>query len=513
MNGRLEIPEKAKLLRVPAIQHQAKTRLYVVRGDPWAYQTAIHSSCICNELQALSNRHLVETPPVDVRIWRRAAKKMQSQIRVPFMEKMPYMDIVKSYAGAKRRGYYLALQQLYQEGLNDRDSRVQMFIKPDRHPLDIITEKHPRAIQYRSKKFNLAMAAYLKPFEEWFYVQPYGYSETRAVVKGLNPYERAELFMEKVGCYTDPIYIELDHKHFDSTIAVEHLKTTHKIYNKAFRSKQLMRLLRKQLRNVGYTKGGIKYKVDGTRMSGDYDTGLGNSLVNLIALTALMDHYKIKKWDVILDGDDSVIIVEKRQLPVDFSATFLEKIGFRTKFIVKHSINTVDFCQARLMRYPRPNFVRNPLRALAHSCTTVRPPVNGDRWLAGVAACEMALNVGVPVLQPFGISYYRPDYFLDQDMRARMGSCKPMFQEITDEARVEFYKCWGIMPCMQEAMELATTEPAFMPCAPTLLRVFRNGQLASKSIRSRNSEGFWALPAGIDEAWGAVSAERVHLLF
>lgn len=265
---------------------------------------------MCNELKALTNRHLVDRQyiPFDRNFYLKVARQTQ-KFYPKNLDPCSYSEVINVYTGPKKQIYLRALKNLQLYGYKQRYSNISMFVKPDRYPSGDIANKDPRAIQYRDPEFNLMLSRYIKAFEHHCYTNlTYGVvSNTRVIAKGLNNYQRAELIMEKAACFKNPVFILLDHSRFDSTINVEHLKATHRKYQKAFRSKSLQKLLNCQIHNKGRSKHGITYQTYGTRMSGDPDTGCGNSVVNADVLWAYFKYSKILKYDFILDGDDSIL--------------------------------------------------------------------------------------------------------------------------------------------------------------------------------------------------------------
>lgn len=461
---------------------------------------------MCNEMAALCNRHLIDRDYIgfDLEAWKQAEHDFD--IDVPALTRVGLRELVMDYTGSKRRAYYGAMLELIKGGWHRKDARVSMFVKPDRYSSGDIKEKAPRAIQFRSMKYNLMVASYLKPFEHWFYQQKLG-CRHRVVAKGLNPYERAQLYADKINEFHNPVFIECDHSKFDSTIRVEHLRTIHRLYKRAFpHDSQLRQLLHLQLYNKGYTKHGIKYKVAGTRMSGDFDTGLGNSFINYITIESVLRVSGVRKFEIILDGDDSIIIIEdgdKDKMRYDH----FKNLGFETKIKVKNDPRQVDFCQCRYIRYPVHNFVRNPIRAISHSMATLKmyTPKKLQQWKGGVGMCELALNIGSPVLQALGIGMATSDYWLDQDMRIRMGRLRPgRVFPVSADARHDYFMAWGIDEEMQMIMEDSFTDVTFQisDCFGKDTHV-----VAAKSVRTRDGISFCSLDANVGKAWGAISSE------
>lgn len=330
--------------------------IFLVNPPIDGYRIATHRGCSCNELIALHNRHLIdrELREYDKEYMLSQFRKVSRSWKFN-VEKMPMHEIVKGYTGGKRRMYYRAMLDL-KFGLRPTDSHISMFVKPDKYPESDIQDKAPRAIQYRHPRYNLSLAVFLKPFEHHFY-ELEGSDGLRVITKGMNHTELARLFLEKISLYEDPVFIECDHSKFDSTINVHHLKFEHSVYNRTFKSSHLRLLLRKQLFNKGYSRNGLKYYVKGTRMSGDYNTGLGNSLLN----RAVLESWLTVPASIMLDGDDSVIILERRDVKhLDFS--HFAKCGFTTEIALRYEMNKVEYCRRRLVLCDPPMFVRNPLR-------------------------------------------------------------------------------------------------------------------------------------------------------
>lgn len=459
--GLKTIDPRHRILKIPPIHHTTTTKLHILQGHGFNYAIGVHANCPCNELVSLHNRHLVDRTmiPFDANLWRRVTRSTIKYYPVG-LTPVAYEDIIADYSGGKRRLYTNARHVLLTEGLQPKHFIIKMFVKPDRYPLDTIEKKAPRAIQYRSPEFNLVMGKYIKAYERELYgsLTMGSASQTRVIAKGLNNYDRAELFLRKVDAFRNPRYLLLDHSQFDSTINVEHLKATHRRYQRAFASRTLQRCLKAQLKNTGYTKCGIKYRTRGTRMSGDPDTACGNSIVNAECLHAFLVESGVTKFDFLLDGDDSIVIVEATDIQ-NLDMTLFGRLGFQTKCEIVQDLDEVEFCQCKLIFAQRPVFSRNPARALSHSAASRQsyPNHHWRHWLAAVGSCEMACNLGVPVLQEYGrkLKSLSSKYLVDIDMQYRWESYEqdvaPM--DITEDARLSFCLAWGVNPIIQQMLE------------------------------------------------------------
>lgn len=467
------IDPRHRILNSVPIFHEASTKVYRVLGHPHGYAVNVHANCVCNENISLRNRHLVDRTDIqfDKKLWKQVTNETM-KFYPKDLQPTTYEMIVGEYTGAKKRMYHNAMVDLRRSGLQRQHAVVKMFVKPDRYPVGDIGAKDPRAIQYRSPQFNLALGAYIKPFETEIYATlKYGVqSSTRVIAKGLNNYERAELLLEKINGFRDPRFVLVDHSRFDSTISVAHLRTTHRKYLRAFSSARLYKLLQSQINNKGYTKHGIKYRAKGTRMSGDCDTGCGNSIVNADCLYGFLTRSGVSKYDFILDGDDSVVIIEQADVSkLEFQ--LFERLGFKTKYDVVKDLDEVEFCQSKIILAVRPVFSRNPARAMSHSMVTRKryPRQTYGRWIAAVGECERACNLGVPVLQAYGhaLSTVTTNLFLDEELRYRWEQGLHIKnQPVTVDARASFALAWGVPWELQEYLEMydwtATTFCSFI---------------------------------------------------
>jgi len=454
-----QLSPNARILLGPRQRCTNNTTFVLNNAYPGTYQVHTHASCICNETRALFNRHLVDRSHIgfDKSYFQRMARKVMRELPVTDIPPCSYWNIINGYAGSKRNAYMRAYDNIKLHRFDKRWTYVKMFVKPDKYPEDACRDKAPRAIQYRSPEFNLLLARYLKPIEEEFYsmLSPGGF---RFVAKGLNNVERAELLKSQSDTFNDPCYVLLDHSAFDSTINECHLRTTHKFYSKMNQSKFLQFLLHFQIHNKGFSKHGIKYNIKGTRMSGDYDTALGNSFVNYVCLRSWLRINNVR-GEIILDGDDSILTIERANLD-RMNFDHFAKCGFETKMEVVYSLSEVEFCQSKYLPTTPPRFSRNPVRALSRLNISLRD-YHGSGWAryqAGVGRGEMAVNQGVPVLYAVGKKlaslHNRPIYDSDTAYKVQVTITD---LPITDEVRIAYYNAWGITPTEQVKIESSYT--------------------------------------------------------
>lgn len=293
-------------------------------------------------------------------------------------------------------------------------------------------------------------------------VDEYG---TRIFAKARNLMQRGQDLREKWESFRNPKALLLDHSKFDAHCSKPLLQLEHWFYSKCNSAPILRKLLKWQLINKGYTKNGTRYTTQATRMSGDQNTGLGNSLINYALLASFCQHHKLKA-SIYVDGDDSVIIYEDEGTQVDIG--YFRQFGMVTKSAETDVFEHVEFCQTRPV-YNGTTWacVRNPLRILARSQWTVK-----EQWarkpkvyLASIGRCEIALGMGYPVGQYLGsklAAFSNKHIITDLEYCANRQFMRPRAAHVvppTDECRASYELAWGLTPDEQLTIESLTLLP------------------------------------------------------
>nr|WKV33480.1 MAG: RNA-dependent RNA polymerase [Riboviria sp.] len=429
------------------------SKFLLVQQLPLVYQIKVHNSCVCNELHALLRRHLIHRPVnFDARFTKKSLREM-ARLHLPVysLQRATFDEIIDRYRGAKKRAYQRGAHLLDFDRSERSWSVVSMFVKAERISTDDMDVKVPRAIQFRKPQFNLLLATYLHPFEQQFY-NLNGVLGFPIIAKGKNNIQRAEIFIEAYSTFYVPVVLLIDHSKLDSYVNVHHLKLVHWVYSRSIHDKYLRYLLHFQLRNRGYSKWGLKYLIEATRMSGDYDTGLGNTL--LCVLVILVVFRNIKHY-MLADGDDINVVIEKGDLHRVNVALF-EKLGFKTVVNIVDELHQVEFCRAKLLLTTPPRFAREPRRALSNMSAALKVFTGSgiQRYIAGIGVGELSASNGVPILMPIALKMSRmhtnPIY--DESYMARYGPPGDLLP-ITPEVRIMYADAWGISPSQQELYE------------------------------------------------------------
>lgn len=405
---------------------------------------------------SLEKRHL-KTPKhaVNEKSWKKAAlSTMKHYNRI--LQPVGYKEVIMSFSGVKRNRYRTAYYHLMTTGR--ANTRVKMFVKQDKMEEAKLKIKPPRAIQYRSPEFNLEFMRYIKPIEDYVYNDMTAgvVSNTQVITKCLNPSEKAQLFLTKISHFKNPKFYSCDHAQFDSCIMKCHLETTHDKYLQMIPSAEFARLCQVQIENVGKTRGGIKYSVTGTRMSGDADTSLGNCLVNIDCILAVLERSGILKYDIMVDGDDSIIIVEGEN---SIDVTGFAELGFDTEVSSTDDEMQVTFCQQRLCFDGQDyTFLRNPIRAISHYGICLKNYTDKQlrMWQTGIGMCENALYGQYPIYNAIARNFITTERIIvDEDSLRRLGSVEMSreLKTVTLDARLSLFHSWGLSLEVQQMFE------------------------------------------------------------
>jgi hypothetical protein len=379
--------------------------------------------------------------------------------------------------------YEQAKQSLEREGLCRRkDSNVKAFVKGEK--LSRYKISKPRVIMGRDPRYNLELASYLKPVEHAIYGELRGFGKqflthTRLVAKGLGLKERANLIRKKMSSRAGIVAMEIDGKSFESHFCREVLMEEHRVYTDLCPSARLKQLLAWQLSFKGKSDG-VRFKAAGVRASGDFNTGMGNSLV-MTGLVLATARCVGKRFDFLVDGDNAVLFVIKEDLDLwrDMINPTCVMMGF--EMVLERPVGSLEevvFGQSKPFLGPEGwTMVRDPFKVISHAACGYQhygEMVGGLRVLKSVAYCEAVLNRGVPVLQAMAHALLRatekvlfskaePESW-DHKVQVARGYnwAQARWAPVTAEARSGFEKSWGVSMDAQLVME-AVLSKGFIP--------------------------------------------------
>lgn len=368
---------------------------------------------------------------------------------------------------AKRKRMQRAMASLNLRPVCRKDAEIQGFGKREKLKIG----KPLRMILPRSDEYHMENGRYVKAFEKDIYRSidhELGYC---AVMKGLNGVQRATEVRTMWERFDRPVAVSVDIEKFDASVHRDVLVPEHAVYlNAAGGCPYFKKLLAWQLTNRGRVMcddGVVSFSRAGGRMSGDANTSLGNILICCAAHVAYAKEQGID-FGLANDGDDSVIILEQRDLSKYLAgvAAFWRKLGFHIKIDgVAYEFSRIDFCQCRPVEVDGVwAFVRNPATALAKDLLNSSVPTSqAERlaWYAAVGVGGLSQYAAVPVFGPFYRMLVRlgRQNKVNYQWRTQMAKTAKYQQSglgtgvITASTRVGFWEAFGITPDVQRCME------------------------------------------------------------
>lgn len=390
------------------------------------------------------------------------------------------VDCVATFQGSRRKRMETARLSLLERPLDARDFRLSSFVKAEKWNKD----SAPRLIQAWGPRATLRLARYLKPIEKRVYKGLDEICGERVVFKGLNGEQRAAGLREKWDRFTSPVAIGMDASRFDQHVSVQALQLEHSVYMHMYSNcSELGSILRKQLRSYGIIvcdDGVIRYTVNGKRCSGHMNTSLGN--VTLMVLMCLSYVHSLgwrlgREISLANDGDDCVFMMEKKheaRFRGGLDAYFLE-FGFEMACEETVSVfERIEFCQSRpVWACGRWVMVRNPAKCLQHDLHFIDFQESMiPKVVNAIGYCGGSLYTGMPVLQSFYAALRSAP--LDKAILADQRFCRSalytlshtanaVVAPVSEEARVSFWRAWGIDPSTQILLEsqYAKAQPTY----------------------------------------------------
>lgn len=454
----------------PCVINRA-TYCYVKQPDSLMSVVYTHNGCHCNEVAALKFRHQVATPPFqwDLKPFIEALDFLYKRLDGRYKLKSR-AEVVNQYSGRWHRRYFSAMLSLNSRPPCKNDFVVQMFVKDDKETAR--AEKPPRAIQYRNKRGALEMGRATHAVEGDIYDVKDRFG-TRIFGKGCNMHEVAEDAVEKKKLFYDPVWVMFDASKFDAHIDATLLKMLAYRRSLLFDGIKTQRYVRwlwsHTYVNYGATRNRVRFKTTGTRMSGDMDTGLGNSELMYCYLTVFLSSVGIKYYTFSVNGDDSYVVIERRDLyKITSNMDKWELMGLRMKMSYTDVFEELEFCQSKpLLTDYGWTMARDPRRVLTRTgwATTFYGKKAYANYVFALGIGELATNWGVPINARVGYALmklgrrrgarFRED--ISRKMRISLENQRYWrhfeYPTISDAVRYRFHRSWGVSFVDQKRVE------------------------------------------------------------
>jgi hypothetical protein len=207
------------------------------------------------------------------------------------------------------------------------------------------------------------------------------------------------------------------------------------------------------------------------------NTALGNCLLMIIMITTYLFSLMIK-YDILDDGDDALVIVERRDYPLFMAGLKAAFLSYGHEIKVENIAFTpegVEWCQCKPVEVSPSSyvFVRDWRKVFSGSLCSAKHTHFGvkarSRHMLSVGQGELVLSLGVPVLQAYACALIRnagdvrpsvltPEMGLYWRVRHEIKGTKLTLARvqplvITPTARLSFFKAYGMDVGVQLALE------------------------------------------------------------
>lgn len=433
------------------------------------------NNCACNEFDALTRRHLLGhipgyTPgnPVMIDLETNLVKMASCMKEFAAVDHKTLMANTRTTMKKRyKRAYYLLRTRVV--NVSEKESRCKTFVKYEKIPIGKFEDgKPPRLIQFRDftyvyslKRQVLGHSLQIKkdPTIEWFYNQ----KANTVFTKLFDSYGIARVMRQSWDNFCSPIAVCLDHSKFDGHYCEELLRLEHKYWKMLNTSEKLDALLKMQYLNKGVTSCGLQYKVKGTRLSGEYTTSEGNTVMNYLMLITWLQHSGIKNARLHVNGDDSVIVMEHSDLDKLKPLSFFRSFNMETECDrVAYDFRQISYCQAQPIRVEKDGhlvwyMVKEPQRSLSRiQYADSRYAKIYKRYLTGVGLCELAVSSGVPITQELSLLLSslsnKPLASVDKYPAKHSGN-NSKYKPVLDVTRTDYEYAFGINALTQQYLE------------------------------------------------------------
>lgn len=388
----------------------------------WCY----YNQCGCNETDAVSRRHVrpvVVNPNDEVYA---IAKQVCTSLALRYRNTHGYSrwthkQVMDNTSLNKKARYNRAYRNLKEGNYNwSTFSNGQAFIKFEKMPQQKADDGAPgRLIQYRSFEYTYLLKSFLGPLWEGLkhsdmVINDYTGQRFKEVFTSSMNYKQVGTLVSTLWSrHEDCVGICVDHSFFDGHHHSLNLDLEHHFWNTVVDSRYFRRLLRLQrVNNIRCKISRSKYRSVATRLSGDWNTSAGNSIINYLMLRTIFPTASI-----VVNGDDSIIFIARRDLIKLCGRATLESItewtkkqfarfGQTTKVDrVAGIIEQIEYCQCSPVWFPDGyRMVRTPMRCLSRVQYTSHYNMDAKTYYTSVGLCELASNPGVPIMQQFALN-------------------------------------------------------------------------------------------------------------
>lgn len=354
-----------------------------------------------NDVLALKRRLLRAVPEIFIPADFVQAKQYLLN-RARQLEPMTRIQLLDCYSGAKRNRYRLAMENLDMSPLEKRHFEIASFVKRERFD---DYQKYPRMVHHREYEAIFEMLRYIKPLEHFLYKKKIRVNSFQSigtnVAKGMNGNERYEAIYNKFNNFDRCEVLSLDCSSFELHTSYEYLEYENEIMESHYKNDKYFRwICSNLLDNKGRTQNGVKWARRGGRVSGDAHTGFGNTMFMLLVMIQYAYDHPNFKFDVLSDGDDTLMFYEQGTLQAEDIISHFARAGHELRVDgIARAIEDIIFCQHRFIEGC---MVRDPKEILEKSLVVVNSltEVSPRDYFAGVGKGLLAVYGVIPEMVP-----------------------------------------------------------------------------------------------------------------
>lgn len=382
-----------------------------------------------NARAAVKSRVTLKTPDPDpqaigrlLKSAERLGRKLGGRLCQPWSDE-EVLSWILSLPKKKKVRYLEAFESLKERPFCPEDSKVRCFVKSELTKPQPGKFYKPRMIQYRSARFLVHVARYLKPIEHLIYSVNNVFTRKSGpeCAKSMDNSKRGKVLEQQAKNLRLAYFLSLDCSAFDAHVNTGLLEVEQAFYKRVASAAgwgkvhvgTFVRAMKMQLVNRVsgvFPDGKISYTVKGNRMSGDLNTACGNCLLFMLMISDAMNALVGKDaWTMLDDGDDCVVMMEGELYTPSFARRLVDR--FRSYGMVlkiescsqASDIENIEFCQSKPVKTSRGYvMVRNWEKVLSTVTAGVRWHGDFDDFRSFCAAVGVGDGIacrGVPVLQ------------------------------------------------------------------------------------------------------------------
>lgn len=372
--------------------------------------------CWHNERVAIRNRVTMVVPVASAWFWSLAYELVQPILPVGGI--VPWAEWLARYTVYKRahldefeitglRGLGVRPFLKLEKVIKGRDLVLRDNVDPC---LECNTELFdPRVISSRSDEYQ----AYFGPFSyavseclkrAWDVNSPVTYAS------GFSVSDLGSWIMSVEANYPKPHYYCTDFSRFDGHVSKLALSYQYKVMRRVLR-RDCPQLVSDYNTSGMFGETGTRYSVVATRKSGNSDTTVGNSVINVGFWLTVLHLLQVDDYRLIVMGDDSVLA-----LPSYVEPSLIEKqldgSGLSLKLQYAATFRDVTFCSCRFFALPAGGLraAQVPGRYIAKAGYALDPVLTArfkSGWLKAYTYCLCAEYAHVPVMRALALAFAR----------------------------------------------------------------------------------------------------------